>query len=739
MKKIFSIYFALIFSVFAYGQKTPCEAQWLPKVGSISATNPVNTSSGTNTGIYTSGTCNASEENPLWYKFVSKGSVINFTVNTSNCTGGNNGLSFAVFKPRTPNCVDLVPTSNCTKQISGSGNKAFPTVVKPDELYYLQVDGLSGSKCDFTISYVTNEISTGFATLRGNVFWDKNQNCKADATDVKLRDALIVIKKSATDSVFASISENGAYELTLPLGNYTTYCKMGGEKRLWNATACSQVQKVDLILANEVVQNDFFVAKNKDCGIIESSISSNQFSADGKTVLKVKYKNIGTSKVNSAYAKVQISPALSMIGVSQPFSKTNNTIVVNLGDIEAQQESGFDISVKTNANVVQNQTITNILEIFPNPVCFDNPSWDGSEIKVYAVCDKDSVRIGAKNVGISPIISPWIIIEDDVVILTKKVTKTLNAFDSLSIATVYATGKTYRFEAGQSPNFPRRSMPTVSVEGCKATGSTATVTYGWVGQMPQDDADFYNDIDVREVEIATNYSSLLAYPRGVTAERLLSQNQDLEYIVRFRNKNLQTIKSLIMVDTLSPLLDFSTLNMGASNYKFDYEISEKGLLQIKFPNIELFGNQVNKDSSEVYVKFRISQQKDVPLGSLISNRCAFFNSLDSLPSVSAKITHKIAKDFLKVLVKTQENFLPNVSVKVMPNPFDSEAKIIIDGLEKIEKLTFLLIDINGRLLKKMTSDEALFTLQKENLQAGLYFYKIENQGLTISSGKILIE
>jgi hypothetical protein len=734
MKKIILLLSFLIGVLSLNAQNTtPCDATWLPQTGAVSGKTP--TAASNFTGIYKYD-CNGTEDNPLWYKFFATGSDVNFTVNTSNCTGGNKGLTYTLFTPRTPNCLDLQAADNCKKQQEGAGNEAFLTNLQANKLYYLQIDGLSGSQCDFNVSYLKSQVAATFATLKGSVIWDKNANCKSDAGDEKLRDALVAIKDINGKITYSSVSENATYEVVLPLGIYEISTTIGGEMRLWNSI-CTPSKTINLATANEVLQSDFLVQQTKDCAIVEASMSAQGFSADEKSVLNVKYKNIG-AKMFAAVAKITLMPSLTMIGVSQPFTKNNAILTVKLGDIEPQQAGSFDISVKSPPNFVQNQAITNTIEILPNPICFNNSNWNGAEIRIFATCEKDSIRFAAQNIGTTSTPINGLIIEDDVMLFTKKIITTLNPKDSSMIKTLAANGKTYRFEIDQAINFPRRSMPTVSVEACRKNAS-GSFSVGYVNQYAQDDTDFSSDIDVKEVENGTNYNKLSSYPKGYSNQNFIPQNQDIEYMIRYRNAGLQTDSSVFIIDTLSAHLDLSTLRMGASNQPFSYEISDKNLLQIKFPKLKLFGNQVNADSSELFVQFRISQKKDVAIGTVINNRSAIFTSLAVSPYLSENVKHTIGKDYLKLKVASQELFQANISITVFPNPFMEEAEINIKGLENTANLQLKIIDMQGRVVEDMKSDTPSFHIQKNKMTSGLYFYTIENAGKKIAAGKIVVE
>ena len=94
---------------------------------------------------------------------------------------------------------------------------------------------------------------------------------------------------------------------------------------------------------------------------------------------------------------------------------------------------------------------------------------------------------------------------------------------------------------------------------------------------------------------------------------------------------------------------------------------------------------------------------------------------------------------MNIKVATQELFQPNISVEIVPNPFVEEAKITIKGLENTTNLRLKIIDTQGRVVEDMKSDTPIFSLQKNKMTSGLYFYSIENQLGRVAAGKILVE
>lgn len=77
--------------------------------------------------------------------------------------------------------------------------------------------------------------------------------------------------------------------------------------------------------------------------------------------------------------------------------------------------------------------------------------------------------------------------------------------------------------------------------------------------------------------------------------------------------------------------------------------------------------------------------------------------------------------------------------KVFPNPADDQTMITVDGLEAMnETVNLVLFDVRGqqvRVMENLTANNTIIT--KDELAAGLYFYELQSQSGTLSTGKLI--
>ena len=77
-------------------------------------------------------------------------------------------------------------------------------------------------------------------------------------------------------------------------------------------------------------------------------------------------------------------------------------------------------------------------------------------------------------------------------------------------------------------------------------------------------------------------------------------------------------------------------------------------------------------------------------------------------------------------------------VKIFPNPVASEIRIVSESSSLFQKLKVL--DFNGKVVFRKTLDDpsSQEKIQLPNLESGIYFVELLNQGTTIGSQKILV-
>lgn len=86
-----------------------------------------------------------------------------------------------------------------------------------------------------------------------------------------------------------------------------------------------------------------------------------------------------------------------------------------------------------------------------------------------------------------------------------------------------------------------------------------------------------------------------------------------------------------------------------------------------------------------------------------------------------------------------DNIKNDKELNISPNPFTDYATLQIGDEHDIKNMQLILFDIAGRFVKKMQITQSTMTLNRDGLEAGLHLYQLIDNGVPISSGKIIIQ
>ena len=306
---------------------------------------------------------------------------------------------------------------------------------------------------------------------------------------------------------------------------------------------------------------------------------------------------------------------------------------------------------------------------------------------------------------------------------------------------VAATASTYRVIAEQPPGHPYGNTASAAVEGCPFGQPFNT---GFLTAFSDADALPFYSVDCQENKLITGKADMTPSPKGVGDNNNITSTDDLEYHIYFQNTGSDTVNQVIIRDTISSSLDITTLVPGSSSHLYDFQISGTGVLKLTFKNINLLSANDREEKSFGFVKFRISQKTDNPIGMVIENQ-AVVNFDFGVPIFTNPTFHTIGgekvEDFVEISTDVKTVYLPNIEVKIMPNPFDAAngATIELIGLEGITNIQFNLYDVAGRIVQSKQFNNPKFQFYPVQLPQGLYIYTIRVEGGLVNSGKVFIK
>ncbi len=220
-----------------------------------------------------------------------------------------------------------------------------------------------------------------------------------------------------------------------------------------------------------------------------------------------------------------------------------------------------------------------------------------------------------------------------------------------------------------------------------------------------------------------------AYVDGKETPGYVLPNKDIEYLIRFQNTGTDTAFRVIVEDRFSSLLDLSSVIPEVSSHPYTMEVRDHRVLRFVFDNILLPDSNINEAASHGFIKFRVSQVPNVALGSVIQNEADIFFDFNA-PVRTNK------SSLIVGTVHTAPTPGNPYRVTAYPNPFGASVNFEIFGPAQSGNLTLRLFDALGRQVRREEFSNEKFSLPRNELKNGLYYFLIESNGKMIGTGKI---
>ncbi len=147
----------------------------------------------------------------------------------------------------------------------------------------------------------------------------------------------------------------------------------------------------------------------------------------------------------------------------------------------------------------------------------------------------------------------------------------------------------------------------------------------------------------------------------VTGERI-NNSDELNYMIRFQNTGTDTAFSIVVVDTLSPLIDIASVQPGASSAAYSFKVLGPRVLQWTFSNINLPDSTTDAEGSHGFLAFTAKQTANNIDGAIINNAAAIIFDFN------AGVLTNICSDTVQLSGSGVAMLGGNTSINIFPNP-----------------------------------------------------------------------
>lgn len=580
-------------------------------------------------------------------------------------------------------------------------------------------------KTDGQGNIVTNQLS-------GRVFRDLDSACDSDANEPGLEGWLVMAEQQGK-VFYATTDAKGAYRISVDTGRYNV--RAIPVNLYWDA-CIAQGTTVQFKAPYDSIRIDFPMKSALACPFLEVEVATPFLAPCSDLDYFVSYRNIGTGRAEKAYVDLQLDRKIRFNSASVPhILLSDGKYRFQLGTLEPTASGKFSIKAEMACTgIAEGQAALVSAHIYPDTTCLQaDPNWDMSSLTVSGTCEGDSVSFKIKNEGQGDMESARrsIVIQDAIIL--RQFDVQLKADEERTIK-VPATGATFRIVVQQSSGHPGRSFPTAVVEAC-STGP-GSLSFGKVTMFPEDNFDPFVAIDAQEIKTFALPVELRGYPKGYR-DSIIAPETDLTFKVLFKNSSTDTVRRVVIRDTLPQGLDPRRVTPGASNFSYRLEVTSTGVVKITLDNVAL-APAGNANTGFGFVEFRVGQKANNLPGTVIENRATVYFDYQA-PAATKALRYVVQKfpDFITVLTSAKETFMPGLQVKAYPNPAVESVTFELEG-PGFDAVALRVLDLNGRLVDQHLFSGHQFTWSRNGLPSGMYLYRLESRGKLINSGKFII-
>lgn len=570
------------------------------------------------------------------------------------------------------------------------------------------------------------------ARIYGQVYVDGNSNCLLDGGEVLASD-MQVVATDGVDTYYSTLQADGYYYFYLDYGSYDIYIESPGS--YWNG--CPAPASVTVDVNNQEVLQDFGLTPAVSCPLMVVEVVMTRLRRCFDNTVKIEYANLGSETAFDATVIANLDPHLDIVSSTHVYTDLGGgQYEFELGDVDPFETGDISLLVYVDCDsttIGETKCIT--ANIYPDTICLALLPWSGANVEVIGECTADSVRFTLSNTGTADmaVSRMYSIIEDDVVLFMRSYK--LNQGETKTIA-VEATGATYRIIAEQEINHPYPDGVTTAFEGC-IPSSGGVPSRGYITQFGFGDGEPFFDTECIEIIGSYDPNEKAASPKGYGNQNYIDPGQPISYTLYFQNTGTDTAFNIYLLDTISPMLDMATFKQGPASHPYSLDWLDGGVLRFNFDNIMLPDSFVNEPASNGFVRFTIAPRTDLPLPTVVENTVGiFFDFNDAV--VTNTVFHTVDTGYYNVTTFVGDLGQEVPRLEINPNPTSDKTYVSFDG--DLSPGGYLQVtDLNGKVMKTMTTKSHTTILRTADLADGLYFVRAYDGNELKAVGRLIVK
>lgn len=224
-------------------------------------------------------------------------------------------------------------------------------------------------------------------------------------------------------------------------------------------------------------------------------------------------------------------------------------------------------------------------------------------------------------------------------------------------------------------------------------------------------------------------------PEGFLGDHYTLLNDSLLYTIRFQNTGNDTAFTVVLRDTLSSSLDFTTFHITGSSHDVNTIIYPNHMVEFRFENILLPDSGTDLEGSNGFVQYRIRPLTSITLPATVYNTAYIYFDYNQ-PVQTNTVSNTLVTDIYVGM--PQASYNPG-DVLIVPNPFTDESEIILSKTFAVKESRLRVMNVWGELVFQKTLSTPTERLYRDKLSSGIYFYEVQNSEGKRASGKFVIQ
>ena len=222
-------------------------------------------------------------------------------------------------------------------------------------------------------------------------------------------------------------------------------------------------------------------------------------------------------------------------------------------------------------------------------------------------------------------------------------------------------------------------------------------------------------------------------PTGVGAPGYIHADQRLDYTIHFQNTGTAPAVNVVLVDTLTSEIDWSSIQILAYSHPMVSELDTvNGILRCYYNNIMLPDSGADYQGSMGYVTFTAMPKSAIADGAVINNFADIYFDFN-VPVRTNTTVNTI--DYGLVV----ESVVSNEQVHLYPNPANENAYLVVSG-NSSDKYEVRMTNVLGQEIKSISGKcNQLMQIDLASMEKGIYFLNIVNDKKVMSVQKLIVQ